>query len=108
MGRATYEQVRQAFDERGYELLSTEYVNCNTKLTYICPKHQDMGVQYIDWIHFCRGQGCKYCGNENKRHGREKDLKDYNAKELVESKGLEFVKITRENSILYILHMSKA
>ena len=105
MGRATYEQVRQAFDERGYELLSTEYVNCNTKLTYICPKHQDMGVQYIDWIHFCRGQGCKYCGNENKRHGREKDLKDYNAKELVESKGLEFVKITRENSILYIYYI---
>lgn len=105
MRRATYEQVKQAFDERGYELLSTEYINCNTKLTYICPKHRDMGVQYIDWAHFGHGQGCKYCGNENKRHGREKELEDYNAKELVESKGLEFVKITRENSKLYIYYI---
>ena len=105
MRRITYDKIRRAFEERGYKLLSTEDVNCNTKLAYICLKHQNMGIQYIDWAHFSRGKGCKYCGQENKRNGREKNLEDYNAKELVESKGLEFVKITRENSKLCIYYI---
>ena len=105
MGKIAYEQVKREFEERGYMLLSTEYVNCSTKLAYICLKHKDAGVQHIDWAHFNRGQGCKYCGQENKRHGREKDLEDYNAKELVESKGLEFVRITREDSKLCIYYI---
>lgn len=105
MKKLTYDEIRRAFEERGYKLLSTEYANCSTKLAYICLKHQNMGVQYIDWAHFSRGQGCKYCGQENKRSGREKNLEDYNAKELVESKGLEFVKITRENSQLCIYYI---
>ena len=62
MRRITYDKIRRAFEERGYKLLSTEYVNCNTKLAYICLKHQNMGIQYIDWVHFSCGQGCKYCG----------------------------------------------
>ena len=107
MEKITYEQVKQAFEERGYQLLSTEYLGCYEKLSYICPKHRDEGIQYIDWTHLNRGQGCKYCGKENKRNGREKDLEGYNAKELTESKGLEFVKITREDSVLYIYYICR-
>jgi hypothetical protein len=105
MRKITYEQVKQIFEDRGYELLSTEYLGCYDKLSYICPKHRDEGMQHIDWTHLSRGQGCKYCGKENKRSGREKDLDDYNAKELTESKGLEFVKITREDSVLYVYYI---
>lgn len=105
MKKFTYEEVQDMFKQRGYELLSKEYINCEIPLEYICNKHRNGGIQDIDFAHFKRGQGCKYCGKENKRHGREKDLKDYNAKELVESKGLEFVKITREKSILYIYYI---
>lgn len=105
MKKITYEQVKQIFEERGYELLSTEYLGCYDKLSYICPKHRDEGIQHIDWTHLNRGQGCKYCGKENKRSGREKDLEEYNAKELTESKGLEFVKITREDSVLYVYYI---
>jgi len=105
MRKVNYEQVKLAFDERHYELLSTEYINCEVKLQYICLKHQDMGVQLIDWAHFHRGQGCKYCGKENKKNGCQKDLEDYNAKELTESKGLEFVKITREDSKLCVYYI---
>ena len=64
-----------------------------------------MGIQEIDYIHLKRGQGCKYCGKENKRNGREKPLEDYWAKEVTESKGMEFVNITRENSRLYIYYV---
>lgn len=105
MVKITYEQVKRTFEERGYELLSTEYLGCYEKLSYICPKHRDEGVQHIDWTHLNRGQGCKYCGKENKRNGCQKDLEGYKAKELVESKGLEFVKITRENSQLRVYYI---
>lgn len=33
----TIEKVREVFEKAGYELLSTEYVNCKTKLQYRCP-----------------------------------------------------------------------
>ena len=105
MVKITYDQVKCAFEKRGYELLSTEYLGCYEKLAYICPKHRDEGVQYIDWTHLNRGQGCKYCGKENKRSGRQRDLEDYKAKELVESKGLEFIRITRENSQLRVYYI---
>lgn len=105
MKKLTYEQVKQAFEERGYKLLSAEYNGCSDKLAYVCPKHRDNGIQYIDWAHFSRGQGCRYCGKENKKSGRQRGLEDYNAKELTESKGMEFVKITRESSQLYIYYI---
>lgn len=105
MKRITYDEVKQMFESRGYKLISTEYINCGEKLEYICPKHEDEGPQYIDYQHLKRGQGCRFCGKENKKNGRQKDLNDYNAKELTESKGMEFVKITRENSILYVYYI---
>ena len=103
--RYTYDEIKQEFENRGYELISTEYVDADTKLEYICPKHKEQGVQRIDFRHLHRGQGCRFCGQENKKSGRQKDLVDYNAKELTESKGMEFINITRENSKLYIYYI---
>ena len=37
----TYEQVKQEFDDRGYDLISTEYHKVDEKLEYICRKHKD-------------------------------------------------------------------
>ena len=105
MRKITYEEVKNMFEERGYELISTEYINSEEKLEYICHKHRDKGVQKIDYHHLKRGQGCRFCGKENKKSGKQKDLQDYNAKELIESKGMEFIKITRENSVLYVYYI---
>lgn len=105
MKKFTYEKVKDMFKQRDYELVSKEYINCETPLEYICNKHRNEGVQDIDFTHFKRGQGCRFCGKENKRSGREKPLEEYGAKELAESKGMEFIKITRENSKLYIYYI---
>lgn len=105
MKKFTYEEVKNMFKQRDYELVSKEYVNCETPLEYICNKHRNEGIQDIDFAHFKRGQGCRFCGKENKRSGREKPLEEYGAKELTESKGMEFIKITRENSKLYIYYI---
>jgi hypothetical protein len=105
MKKLTYDEVKKEFELRGYQLVSTEYINSNQKLEYICLKHPDEGVQQIDYNHFRRGQGCRFCGKENKKNGKQKNLEDYQAKELTESKGMEFVKITRENSKLYVYYI---
>lgn len=105
MKKFTYEGVKNMFDQRDYELVSKEYIDCETPLEYICNKHRNEGVQDIDFSHFKRGQGCRFCGKENKRNGREKLLEEYGAKELTESKDMEFIKITRENSKLYIYYI---
>lgn len=61
----TFEQVKEKFNERGYELLSTEYHSGTQKLEFICRKHTEYGVQIIDFNHFYkRGQGCKCCYKE--------------------------------------------
>lgn len=52
------------FNERGYILLSTEYVNAKTKLEYLCPEHLDEGVQGITYGNLKAGFGCKFCGFE--------------------------------------------
>ena len=101
----TYEEVESEFESKGYKLLSTEYIGGNKKLDYICNKHQEQGIQHIDFYHLHRGQGCKFCGKENKKSGNQKELNEYNAKELTESKRMEFIKITRENSKLYVYYI---
>ena len=105
MRKFSYEDVKYMFKQRDYELVSKVYINCEQQLEYICKKHSDKGIQDINMHHFRQGQGCRFCGKENKRNGRQKDLEEYNAKELTESKGMEFVAITRENSKLCVYYI---
>ena len=60
MGRKkkSIEEIRQFFEKEGYELLSTEYVNKNTKLEYICPKGHKHS---ISWDNFSHGRRCPEC-----------------------------------------------
>lgn len=66
MGTKKYniEDIRKEFDDRGYTLLETEYINVNTPMRYICRKHEDKGVQTQIYKHFRNGIGCRYCGYE--------------------------------------------
>lgn len=61
--KITYEKVKQEFENRGYILLETKYVNALTKMRYICKKHPDI-VQEIKYNGLQQGRGCKKCGYE--------------------------------------------
>ena len=65
-----WEDVKQLFYDRGYILLSLEYINAKTKLEYICPKHKEYGTQYITYNNLKQGFGCKYCGIERTADNR--------------------------------------
>ncbi len=59
----TYEFVKQKFEEKGYELLETEYVNVYHLMRYKCPRHPK-DVMVISFGALRRGRGCKKCGIE--------------------------------------------
>lgn len=66
-----YELVKKEFEERGYILLSSEYINNSSKLEYLCPNHLEKGVQQITFANFTRGRGCAYCAKRKKKTQQE-------------------------------------
>ena len=58
--KLTYEFVKKQFEREGYKVLSREYIGCDQKLNYVCPKGHKHN---ISWSHWNRGRRCPYCGN---------------------------------------------
>lgn len=71
MRRITYDIVKEEFDQRGYELISTKYINNSSKLQYICPKHREKGILTITFANFTNGRGCPYCAHRIKKTQEE-------------------------------------
>ena len=46
MRKLTYEFVKEQFEKEGYTLLSEKYINCFTKLDYICPKGHKHSISW--------------------------------------------------------------
>lgn len=89
--KLNYEQVKEIFEKRGYELLSTEYKSVNEDLLFICPKHRDRGVLTTKFARFQRcAIGCKYCSLEDKAKASIK-LDFEQVKKLFEKRGYELV-----------------
>lgn len=100
----TFEEIKQEFDDRDCILVTDHKVKSNEKYEYICKKHRDKGSQFIDWGHFhYDGRGCYYCGRERTIAARKKDLSEFHAKELAESKGFEYVDVIRRDSKICVL-----
>jgi hypothetical protein len=55
--KLTYEYVKSKFEEKGWELLSKEYVNSWTKLRYRCPIGHEHSIRWNDF-----SQGHDKCG----------------------------------------------
>lgn len=68
--KTPYDEVKQAFEERGYILVSKEYKNACKKLKYICPIH---GEQEITYGHLKEGKGCRLCAYEKIAENRRLD-----------------------------------
>ena len=60
----TIKEVKDLFNNRGYDLISTEYKRSKDKLKYICRKHKEKGIQEISLNNFLQNKGCYYCGRE--------------------------------------------
>ena len=70
--KITYTQVKNKFEEEGYTLLSTEYINAKSKLNYICPKGH---THSMTWTNFKTGYRCPSCaGNIKLTYNYVKDF----------------------------------
>lgn len=99
----TYDEIKDEFDSRGYILLTDHKLKSKEKYEYICKKHFNEGVQIIDWGHFHYSEhGCKYCALEKSGAAHRKDLSEYNGKELAESKGFEYVGVSRHDKKVWV------
>lgn len=84
----TYEEVKKIIEKEGYELLSKEYVNAHTKLELKC----HCGYEYwAPFETFAMGFRCRKCGR--REVARKKRTPTSEIKELVESRGDEFLGI---------------
>mgnify|MGYP001150477396 CR=1 FL=1 len=59
--RHSFEYVKELFEQRGYILLETEYLNNKQKLKYRCPNHPD-SIRKISLDKLLMGRGCIECG----------------------------------------------
>jgi len=62
--RTPYEEVKKAFENKGYELIDKTYTNQSTPLRYICPKHPGE-IKIITFDSIKGGHGCYDCGVES-------------------------------------------
>lgn len=99
----TYEEIKHEFEDKEYILLTDHKLKCNEKYEYICKKHKEKGSQFIDWGHFhCSGRGCYYCGRERTEIAHIKDLSKYDGRVLAESKGFEYVGMSRHDKKVWV------
>lgn len=106
----SFENVINAFsDKNEYVLLSTkeEFVDCNSKMRYICKKHASKGEQAISLSHLLSNRGCYYCGLETTASKRRIDLDKEYDKKLCESKNFEYVDTIRKNGKITIVFICK-
>lgn len=77
--RTTEEFITEAKRTHGdkYDYSKVNYVNSQTKVCIICPKH---GEFYISPSNFLFGQGCKKCGIERRATNRKMELNDFISK----------------------------
>ena len=69
-----------------YDYSKSEYVNSHSNLTIICPVHGEFAQSPTAHL---SGQGCHYCGNEQRlERNREKSLDEVKRKIIVASEGV--------------------
>ena len=101
----SYKDVIDAFSKRSeYILLSSEdeFINCNSKMRYICKKHKDKDEQSITLNHITSNRGCYYCGLESTASKRMIDFDKEYDKQLCESNNFEYIDTIRENGKITI------
>ena len=84
--KLTFEFVKSVFEKEGYKLLSTEYINADSKLKYLCPNNHENEIRYS---HFKSGNRCPDCKKltiEFIRSVFEKENYELLSKEYINSK----------------------
>ena len=80
-----FNKMIKAFNNSDYILCPMIYINNEEKVPYVCKKHINKGIQWINWAHFQNNRGCKYCGMESSHDAQRFSYE--RVKKMVESNG---------------------
>lgn len=85
-----------------YEMLDRDYINCKTKMRFICHKHKDKGIQLNTPDNIINNKHvCRYCGYEEMGKQRRIDIKEIIKR--CDELSLEFIDRVSKNGESYIL-----
>ena len=59
-----YDDVKRSFEQNGYFLLSSDYINTSSKLSYKCNNNHIHSISWSDWS---RGYRCPHCAGVAKK-----------------------------------------
>ena len=96
----TYEQVKNIVEEKGYSLLSTEYVNNKTPLEVKCFKEH---IFYPTLDNFQKGTGCPHCAKKYK--GEEKVANILNDLGIVYKRQYKFEECKNERKLPFDFYL---
>ena len=88
MKKKTFEEVRELFENRGFQLLNNEYKGAHSLLDYVCSNDHQTKISFAK-LH--RGVGCLECSGKKKKTVEE-------VKNLFESRGYTLLSDTYKNS----------
>lgn len=97
--KVDYQRVKEKFEEKGYNLISAEYRGAREPLEYICPKHENKGVQKISWFNISQGRGCRDCGYERVSEALKEKKKKYSfsdVEDFFKSKMPDYTLVSKE------------
>lgn len=97
----SYDDFERLMGEKEYQIVSapSEYQNAGTIMKYICPYHNDVGVQKITLGRLLEGKGCIYCGRERTIKARTKPITKRminEAQQICNDKSWTYVSIERD------------
>ena len=67
--RYSVEDVAKMIEKQGYTMLDDKYINNDTNIRCLCPKH---GEFYVKLRHLNEGHACKKCGFDKNRGSKNK------------------------------------
>lgn len=89
----TDEDDKQLCESKSFEYVKTEKVNGKYCIFFICPKHSDIGIQYMQRGNMNREcvHGCQYCIGRNipEWYAKKHILESFNIEVLSEFKGTD-------------------
>ena len=83
-----FEYIKETIEDKGYDLISTEYINSMSKLTIQCPKKHVFQMRFKD---FYQGQRCPVCS------GNQRLTFEY-VKNFIEKEGYKLISTEYINS----------
>lgn len=102
----SFNDVILEFNKTDYILISSEedYLDSAQKtIRYLCPKHEDKGIQLISLAHLQSGRGCYFCGREKTEQSRKINIE--NNKDIISlcaEKGFVFQNAYRNEGKIYV------